>query len=398
MSQDQIVFNVIKVSQPLGDFFIGNISAKQLIDISYSDVRRIEGEQRNIEKYLGIQRPLDKARVREIKQYLKSPDAAFPTGVILAVNQNCAEYDSQKNELVLKAFLSDFEGDSITLDKVAQILDGQHRIDAFIDDNTGKLDRSLGEVCDTFEFNVVIFVGLDLDEQANIFATVNLAQTKVNRSLVYDLEGLSRTRSPFRTCHHIAVALDSADESSPLYHRIKRLGVKTKARETAETLTQAGFVESLVKLISPLPFNDRTIYMKGKKPKFATIDELQKYPFRNLFILDRDDDIAMIVFNYFKSIQNKWPIAWEKINTEGNILPRSNAFKALMRYLKIGYIKIVKDDIGRIVEIEEFSKLFNDLNIADSDFTSGNFKPGSGGESAFYKLLTREKTIQDLKN
>jgi len=395
MNERSIRFQVIKVSQPIGDFFIGNISARDLVTISYADVRRIEGEDREVERYLGIQRPLDKGRVAAIRRYLNSPDASFPTGVILAVDQNCAEFD-QNGELILKAYNADFSEDSISIDKIAKVLDGQHRIAAFITE-TGKYDESLNSLFVDFRFNVVIFVGLDIDEQANIFATVNLAQTKVSRSLVYDLEALSKTRSPFRTCHQIAVALDSADKNSPLYHRIKRLGIKTKGRDESEPLTQAVFVESLVKLISSDPFADRIVYMKGKKPKFANNNELPKTPFRNLFISERDTDIALIIYNYFTSIQKKWPSAWNELQKKGNILPRSNAFKAFMRYLKIAYTKIVRLEFGKIPTVEEFDSVFRSINVSDDDFTSGNFKPGSGGESAFYKLLTGEKTIQDLK-
>lgn len=396
MTQQQIKLSVIKVSQPLGDFFIGNISSKDLVAISFADVRRIEGEDRDVERYLGIQRPLDRTRVTQIKKYLESPDAAFPTGVVIAVDQNCAEFDST-GLLILKPHESEFEDESITIERIAKVLDGQHRIAAFINE-AGSYDKTLENFFSDFQFNVVIFIGIDIDEQANIFATVNLAQTKVSRSLVYDLEGLSKARSPFKTCHQIAVALDSADKRSPLYHRIKRLGVKTKGREISEPLTQAVFVESLVKLISPYPFADRTIYLKGKKPSFASNSELQKHPFRNMFVAEKDNNIALILFNYFSSIQNKWPTAWKNIQQEGNILPRSNAFKAFIRFLRIAYLRIVKTEIGRIPTVDEFASIFNKINVTDNDFTSGNFKPGSGGESAFYKLLIGEKTIHDLKN
>lgn len=397
MSNSLIKFPVIRISQPLGDFFIGNISARDLVKISYADVRRIEGEEREVESYLGIQRPLDKSRVHKIRKYLESPDAAFPTGVVVAIDQKCAEFENS-GYLTLKPYEADFaEDNSISIDKVAKVLDGQHRIAAFINE-AGNYDEALNRVFLNFEFNIVVFVGLDIDEQANIFATVNLAQTKVSRSLVYDLEGLSKTRSPFRTCHQIAVALDSADKSSPLFHRIKRLGVKTKGRDESEPLTQAVFVESLIKLLSPDPFADRTLYMKGKTPKYCSNAELLKYPFRNLFIAGKDKEIALIIYNYFSSIQNKWPTAWTEIQKQGNILPRSNAFKAFMRYLRLAYLNIVQTEIGRVPSIDEFSKLFSKLKVSDNDFTSGNFKPGSGGESAFYKLLTGEKTINELKD
>lgn len=394
----EVTLPVIKVSQPLGDFFIGSIDAKALVQISYADVRRIENEQRDVEKYLGIQRPLDKTRIKKIQQYLQSPDATFPTGVVLAVDDRCAEFDPASGRLTLKPYESDFDGESIPLSKVAKVLDGQHRIYAFTNDSGDFNENLFGDPkFPNFEFNVVIFIGIDIDEQANIFATVNLAQTKVNRSLVYDLEGLSSTPSPFKTCHHIAVALDSLDPNGPLYHRIKRLGVKTKGREQAEPLTQAAFVESLLKLISPDPFKDRTELMKGKTPKKATPEELLKFPFRNLFLEERDNDIAVIIYNYFTAIKNRWPDSWAAPQKQGNLLPKSNAFKALMRYLKIIYLEIVGNQIGRIVTVDEFAQVFAEYQITDNDFTTGAFKPGSGGEAAFFKLLKGETTIQDLK-
>jgi hypothetical protein len=37
-------------------------------------------------------------------------------------------------------------------------------------------------------------------------------------------------------------------------------------------------------------------------------------------------------------------------------------------------------------------------NEFSADFITGNFKPGSGGEADFYKLLTGQKSIQDFKD
>ncbi|MCH5685592.1 DGQHR domain-containing protein [Niabella sp. W65] len=276
METNEIILPVIEVTQRIGTFYIASISARDLVQISYADVRRID--QRDVEKYLGIQRPLDDKRVKQIKRYLASPDAAFPTGIVLSIEQKCTEFDDSGN-LLIKPFTSEFEDEtSIPLNKVAKILDGQHRIAAFVDNNWNFDEALWSEIGRNFQLNVTIFIGIDIDEQANIFATVNLAQTKVNRSLGYDLEGLSRTRSPFKTCHQIAVALDSADSRSPLFERIKRLGVKTKGRESSEPLTQAAFVESLIKLISPDPFADRITYLKGKEPVLATNEELKSIP------------------------------------------------------------------------------------------------------------------------
>lgn len=396
MNNKELKLKVLKVEQRIGTFYLASIDARDLVSISYADVRRIE--QRDVEKYLGVQRPLEEKRVKQIKKYLQSPDATFPTGIVLAIDHKCTEFD-ESGQLILKPFHSSFQDEeNITVGKIAKIIDGQHRIAAFVDKHWNFDNELWLSIGGNFNFNVNIFIGLDIDEQANIFATVNLAQTKVNRSLVYDLEGLSKTRSPFRTCHQIAVALDTINNSSPLYKRIKRLGVKTLGRDSYEPLTQAAFVESLVRLISPDPFSDRITYLNGSKPKLADNQILIKHPFRNMFLENKDDDIALILFNYFTAISKKWSKGWEGKDVEGNILPRSNAFKALIRYLKDIYPTIVNFEYGKIPSIEEFYKVIDEVNATDNDFTSGNFKPGSGGESAFYRLLTGQITIGELKN
>ncbi len=50
----------IRVSQPIGDFYCSVFKARDLYDISYSDVRRLEDEQdgEGLDTYLGIQREL----------------------------------------------------------------------------------------------------------------------------------------------------------------------------------------------------------------------------------------------------------------------------------------------------------------------------------------------------
>jgi DGQHR domain-containing protein len=346
----------------------------------------MEGEGRDVERYLGIQRPLLKNRVKGIRDYLlNSKDATFPTAVILAVDEQCAEFDEKTGVLYLHPYLPDDEsmGEGIPYHKIAKVLDGQHRIAGFFE---GEGDDRAFSYSKEFKVNVSIFVGIDLSEQAKIFATVNLAQTKVNKSLAYDLEDLAKKRSPFKTCHHIAVALD-ANLDGPFFQRIKRLGVATPGRDY-EPLTQASFVEALVKFISDNPTRDRNDILDGKRLEKL---DLQKYPFRDLFRKGEEGDVAMyeILFNYFQAVKKKWPNAWDAKERKGNLLPKSNAFKALMKYLKDDvYLDLVGDDVGAVPTVRQFAAKFKDVGLTDEDFTTRNFAPGSGGQSAFYKVLT----------
>lgn len=368
-----VKIRALKIRQPIGDFFVGVVSSVDLLSICYADVRRIEKE-RDFEKYLGIQRPLNPSRVAELKDYVKMADATFPSAVILAVEGRSAEWNEAKGVLTLSGTLEEKpdETNLPTVDKIAKILDGQHRV-------AGLEDYSK----DDFELNVSIFVDADIAEQANIFATVNLAQTKVNKSLVYDLFELARARSPQKTCHNVAVALDSA-QKSPFFERIKRLGVATEGRFN-ETITQATVVEALLRYISREPNKDRDILLRGKRLPKASPEELQKRPFRNLFIEEQDDDIAKIVWSYFSAVSSRWPTAWNNFD-RGNILIKTNGFKAFMRALRPIYLQLV-NSVGELITSSEVRKLLNKVDLRDEDFNTNNFPPGSSGEASLYRKL-----------
>jgi len=389
---------VIEVRQRVGTFYIASVPAADLVRIAYADVRRLASEQRDVERYLGIQRPVNSSRIKQIRDYLQSPDASFPTAVILAVDEHCAEYDPANHVLSLFPFNPTEEQreeglEAIPVSKIAKVLDGQHRLAGFLDeDENWTFDFDEGEI---FDLNVSIFVGADISEQAEIFATVNLAQTKVNRSLVYDLQELAKTRSPFRTCHNVAVALDDL-ENGPLFRRIKRLGVQTPGR-TGETITQASFVEALVRFISLTPMRDRNVLLDGGRLKRATDEELQKTPFRNLFIDEKDLEIAEIVNNYFCAVRDKWPESWSAVSTQGNLLPKTNAFMALMRYLReVVYMEACGGVAGCIPTVDQFKPFFAHVGLADQDFTQRHFVPGSGGQAMFYKVLTGKISADEL--
>ena len=99
MKEDRrhISFPVIRITQPIGDFYVGSIKSKDLVDISFFDMRRIIHED-SIDTYLGIQRELNKKRVEEIELYARSPDATFPTAIVLGVEEQCVTLDPIDNE------------------------------------------------------------------------------------------------------------------------------------------------------------------------------------------------------------------------------------------------------------------------------------------------------------
>lgn len=376
---DQIRFSFpcIRARQPVGDIFVATLPFKRLIDITYFDVRRVLQEERDFERYLGIQRPLDDGRVKVLSDYVNFADASFPTSIIIALEQDYVTYDENSKEMTISNCRSGETVPSIALRMLARVLDGQHRIAGLS-----------GFKGDQFDLSVTIFVGADIADQAHIFATVNLEQTKVNKSLVYDLYELSRSRSPQKTCHNIAVTLDR-DVDSPFYHRIKRLGIATEGR-VFEPITQATFVEGLMPYISQAPRSDRDGLIRGQKLVRASDDELFKMPFRNLFVDERDIDIAKIVYNYFTAVQRRWPEAWAT-RERGWMLNRTNGVRALLRFLRYAYLKVAKP--GEVPRTEQFEKVFAEISIRDDQFNLDNFVPGSGGEARLLNVLRRKEAL-----
>jgi len=231
---------------------------------------------------------------------------------------------------------------------------------------------------------------MDIAEQAYIFSTVNLTQTKVNRSLAYDLFDLAKVPSPQKLCHNVAVALDR-DEKSPFYEKIKRLGVATPGRFN-EMITQATFVQALMKYISKTEMQDRNVYMLGKVPKKAEAAELQTLIFRNMMIEGRDTDIGRVVFNYFDAVRKRWPSAWSATG-RGNMLNKTNGFKGLMRFLRDAYLHLTGP--GVVPPRKDFERIFARVNLRDEDFTTERFPPGTSGEvklyNAFCEILDVER-------
>lgn len=374
----EIELPCIRVQQPIGDFYVASISSAHLREITYYDVRQLkETGGREIDEYLGIQREVNPKRVKDIGKYVNTVDACFPTAVILAVKGECATYDENRRTLTLRNVR---EGDfRIDRTQIARVLDGQHRIEGLAHLESGH---------PPFEINVSIFIDMDIESQAYIFSVVNLAQTKVSKSLVYDLYEYSRSRSPQKTAHTIAVALDRA-ESSPFHHRIKRLGVATQGRFT-ETLTQATFVEALLPYLSADPTKDRDTFLRGHKPLKATADELRRLIFRNMFLEERDLDIADILFNYFSAVRERWPEAWRG-GGDGAVLNKTNGFKALMRLFRPMYLHLANP--GDLVTAEAFLRQFRRSNLEDDSFTTDRYKPGTSGETSLFNELRTELAL-----
>lgn len=357
-------FKCLEVTQPIGTFYIAIMPYRDLKKITYSDIRKIS--QNDIEKYLGIQRKLSKKRLIEIDDYVHTRDATFPTSIVIAIDSEHIEYIRDTGELLIS-----------NEEDVALIIDGQHRLEGL---------RNYSE--DRFELIVTVFVDMDLEDKSMVFATINLAQTKVSKSLVYDLYENTKLRSPIKSAHELSRALN-ASQKSPFSGRIKTLGT---AERKNQTLTQATVVEALIPMISgtiQLALKDRDLIKREKPLKRADNDDSQKI-FRNYFIDGEDIVIAENIINYFSAVAKIWEIAWAAVTETGNMLPRTNGFKAFMKALPKIYRILGNEQKKDVYTIEEFKSLLKNITLEDKDFNTTNYLPGQMGEDKLYKMIIKD--------
>lgn len=342
------------------------------MEICTFDFRQIK-ENNGIKEFLGIQRPLKDDRVKEIRRYIHTEDACFPTSIVISVDERCVSFTEEggRKKLTIQSY-EDPDNINLTIPYrgIAKIIDGQHRLKAF--DGTSQ-DWSL---------TVNIFVGIDEGTQAMIFSKVNLAQTKVNKSIVYDLFSLNKGRSPEKTSHEIVVNLNDMSES-PFYGLIKRLGSATDG-VFGETLSQATIVKGLLPYITNDPLTDRDIGRRvGVWPDRGARDFERRifYPF---FRGREDHKILAIMINYFGAIKERWPDAWA-FNGKGAILARTNGYNGAMRFLRDAYLYLTSTPT--VPTKADFAAIFARSSLNDSDFTTERFPPGSSGASALYREL-----------
>src|SRR5690606_20848044 len=236
-----------------------------------------------------------------------------------------------------------------------------------------------------FDLIITIFIDIDPEKESMIFSTINKAQTKVNKSLVYDLYDLAKSRSPQRTAHNIVKLLNEM-ETSPFHRKIKRLGIANDPER--ETITQSTFVECILAYISKKgeEMKDRDILIRGKKLPLISGRELERRIFRNWFIQDKEAEIAKVIWNYFTAVKDRWPEAWNN----NSILVKSTGLIAFMKFLGPVMNKL---GIETIPKTDQFYEIINKVQLKDEDFNTKQFIPGAKGQSDLFKKLVSDTQI-----
>jgi DGQHR domain-containing protein len=226
----------------------------------------------------------------------------------------------------------------------------------------------------SFQVPVMIFVDMDVEDQAQVFATINLAQTKVNKSLAYDLFEFEREPSPQKTAHQVARLLNR-HQQSPYLRRVKILGT---ADNSGEIITQAAIVEQLLPMITEDKRADRDIIKRGKWPTNVGLGKSGKTVFRRMWCEQKDEQIGVTMLRFFGEVAARWDTAWNS-DSRGVMLAKTNGFIAFMTFLREFLAQ--KGSILESPSRAEFRELLERVNLNDDDFTVERFKPGSSGQS-----------------
>ena len=348
-------YPAIRLNHPLGEFYLTAIPADILLGVCFS--RRHSRHDATASGWVhdeGHQRRLDQRRLDDISRYLQTQDAVLPGTIILAGNctqdgkildpQNPDENEKRWN---IGAVDNETKNDIVCLnipteEKLAAVVDGQHRLWGFVD-VTKELQKT--------PLPCAVFLDLPTPQQAAIFATINFNQKPVSKSQSYELFGYNldeeqeKSWSPDKLSVFFARKLN-VDIESPFKDHIKVaaqddriLDEIAKNRHKEWAVSTATIVEGILSLISKNPKQDRDALHRDpvESRSRKKISNLQTRgippPFRELYLAeDRDIVMYKTLINFFNVANETY---WKKLTHERKDLIRKTAgIQALFNVLK----------------------------------------------------------------
>lgn len=391
--------NAIKITQPLGEFYLTKIKANDLLQISTSSVLRYD-KNGNL---VGNQRPLKPERLRLIANFIQSEEMCFPTSIIVAANVNDSGLiEDESNRWTIKHVSNDIYSLHVPENHIVSslIIDGQHRLNAF---------TNTPDDCKNIELVCSVFFDLPSPYQAYLFATINGNQKRVDKSLSLELFGYSVEDEPQDTWspEKLAVYLTrkfNFKKESPLYQRIKLAPLYTeiedKVDRTKWMLSTAAMVDGILSLISSNPQRDRDMLAMRKDSLFGdkTRNSLSKQKdntvLRKYYINCDDEKIYNVLESFFNSVKS---ILWDKA-PEKSVIVKTIGISVLFDVLK----EILTKDVNTENYDDYIHKIMN-VNYEDDYFQySGNGKTRLRRILKYYlgfitKMELKEEDFQHLQ-
>ena len=302
------------MEQPIGDMFLVKMPAKDVAGISASNMRKSYND------HTGIQRKLDKNRIKSIADFCQTKDAMFPTPIILSASSDYFLIDTSEETIKIPEIREDEA-------KFCSIVDGQHRLEGL--KQSGKIDK--------FDLLVAFVFDTDPSKDAYLFKIINGNQKPVSTSLIYDLYGLSKSRTVEKTCNKVMQVLNGNDPEmeSELDGKIKMLGYKDEFSQNG-IVSQAAMIKNLMKLITDKSERDNIDIEFGRE--LRQLDS-RKYIFRENFINGNDEFIIQENVDFFNSWMKRLSEVKEKYNiNEYKQFEKTIGFSVSYRILRILYV------------------------------------------------------------
>lgn len=398
----------IKVEQPLGEFYLTSIPSDILLQISFVEQMQYidaDGNQK------GNQRKPDKTRLADIARYIQTVEMAFPNSIILAANYTQAgtvleqSEEDENNEIEsVRWYTEETSIKSVykivvpTSQKLASVIDGQHRVWAFEELQKELTHKSVDLPC-------AVFFDLPNAYQAFLFATINGNQKKVDRSLALELFGFNVEEEQPKswTPEKLAVYLSRKfnNKLGPFYRRIKIAPLDPKKLFTPKEdwhISTATLVDGILALISGNPKRDRVVMARNpltgrSRGMVASIRDTS--PLRDWYLDYQDDRIYNTVRGYFLAVEE---LLWNKATPSSYIMKTVGVlalFDLLKRLLLDPPVKrnvqdvnsgFSKDDLLLDEEIKTiFSKFIEPVKHVD--FTDNFFQASGVGRARIRTVL-----------
>ena len=401
----------LRVSQPMGVFYVTVLPARLLMEVCFSDQLRISGQSDSTYELEGNQRELDEQRLHAIARYVSRADYSFPNTIILAAQSLPEEFLLEEKEEdedvdvdvdVEKIKPEDPEepgerwivstgtsGTSHTItipnnSKAVAIIDGQHRLRSFEYAIPERLDMPL--VCS-------VFFDLNNSLQAQLFATINSNQKPVSKSLTYELFGYNIFEEPEDSWSpdKLAVFLTrklNTEEGSPLRKRIAiapdgDLVFADTAYDDSWHVSMATIVDGIIRLISTNAKEDSNELLKTmpalKRSVLNTARPKDRAPLRRLYVEENDTVIYSIVRNFLSACEVTF---WQKAQPDSFIF-KTVGLQALFDILRMLAPEIMVSKKATVPSFVERLAPAADINFSRDVFRS----PSGTGRGAIKNAI-----------
>lgn len=381
-------YPAMKVTQPLGDFYIITISAEDLLSVSYSEPMQYIDEFGNVK---GSQRTKDDKRLKEIAKYIDSVEMAFPNSIILAANYTergtISKNEAERWQIVENSECGIYKIRIPQGIKLAAIIDGQHRLKAFEYVTKPERFSNLQLVCS-------VYFDLPNSYQAFLFATINSNQKRVDRSLALEQFGFNvgeepeKAWTPEKFAVFISRKLNIDKQNSPFYQHIKVAPLNPEnlfkeERINSWVVSTATIVDGITSLISSNPKRDRIemqqkSFISGRNREMLGKFKADNAPLRVQFIQGKDQLIYNTIINYFRLIDK---LLWSSVTSDKSYITKTVGVQASFDILKL----ILKQNPSIEPDSIDFLKYI--LPVSKIDFSDKFFQASGIGRSRIRNII-----------